>query len=310
MLSRRHFLRNSGRLALAGWASCRWGAGAPGVLANPVGYATIAWPDHQLDQALETISSLGFRGVQLLGWVRETYGGAKTDQLKERLRSLKLQPVALSCWGLELHPHEAGNEVEELRSYAAFWQRMGGAYLQVTDGGRPNRSYSRQEIEPLGRRMTELGKLAQDFGLTLGYHPHFDTMGETREGLGRVLDATDPRYVKLIADVGHLTLGGADPVEVIRSYHDRLIYLHFKDVRKDVAELVGRGRELVSRREFRFCEVGGGVVDFPSIVQALSKVHFSGWIIVELDGNEPAPGGPAASTRKNKEAIQRLGLDI
>ena len=310
MLNRRNFLRNSGRWAFGAWALCGWGASAPAVLSNPIAYATIAWPDDQLDQALETISSLGFRGVQLLGWVREKYGGSELPRLKERLRVLKLQPVALSCWGLELNPHEAGNEVAELRSYATFWQELGGRYLQVTDGGRPNHQYTRQELESLGRRMNALGKQAQDFGLTLGYHPHFNTSGETREGLGRVLDTTDARYVKLIADVGHLMLGGADPAEVIRTYYERLVYLHFKDVRKDIAELARRDHDLVREKEYHFCEIGAGAVDFPRIVQALQDVGFPGWIIVELDGNEPPPGGPAESARINKGALQRLGLSI
>jgi inosose dehydratase len=180
--------------------------------------------------------------------------------------------------------------------------------LQVTDGGDPRRAYSPQVIRELASQMDSMGKLAQEYGLTLGYHPHFGTMGETREGLGRILDASDPRYVKLIADVGHLTLGGCDPVEVIRTYGERLILAHFKDVRKDAAAAARQPREKVRKSRYYFCEIGEGVVDFPAILRAFREIDFRGWIIVELDGYEPRPGGADASARLNKKAAEKLGL--
>jgi len=35
---------------------------------------------------------------------------------------------------------------------------------------------------------------------------------------------------------------------------------------------------------------------------------FQGWLIVELDGYEVPPGGPAESAAINKGALQKLGL--
>jgi inosose dehydratase len=156
--------------------------------------------------------------------------------------------------------------------------------------------------------MNAFGNIAQDAGLTLGYHPHFGTLGETREGLGRVLDATDPRRVKLIADVAHLTLGGADPAEVIRTYHQRLVFAHFKDVPKDIVELARHNRDLIRKGERLFCEIGTGVVDFSSIIRAFREIEFSGWVIIELD--QSGPGEPSSSARINKDAAQKLGLKV
>ena len=154
----------------------------------------------------------------MLGWVQRKYAGPKGAELRRHLDELKLQPVALSCSGVKLDPAQPSEVTARFREYAEFFKRLGGRYLQVTDGGRPQKNYSSAQIASLARRMNELGKLAQDLGLELGYHPHFGTLGETREGAARVLDSTDPRYVKLIADVAHLTLGEADPAEVS---HDR-----------------------------------------------------------------------------------------
>jgi len=307
---RREFLRTLAGLSVVPGTLATLRASARDVLPNPVGYATIAWPREEFSHALETISRMGYRGVQLLGWVREAYPATKAQGLSELLASLKLKPVALSCWGVQLAPERVGNELAEVRSYAEFFSRLGGAFLQLTDHGDPSKEYSVEDIRTLGSRMNALGKMAQDFGLTLGYHPHFGTIGETRKGLGRVLEATDPRYVKLIADVAHLAFGGSDPAEVIRTYEERLCFLHLKDLRKEIAAIAQQDRNLVEGKGPPFCEIGLGVVNFAAVVQALRAVRFSGWLIVELDGGNSTLGGPDASAAKNREELRRLGFDV
>jgi inosose dehydratase len=309
-VGRREFLRTLAGLSVAQGALATLRAGPGDVLPNPVGYATIAWPRQEFAHALETVSRLGYRGVQLLGWVREAYAATKAQELGQLLASLKLNPVALSCWAVQLAPERQGNEIAELRSYAEFFSRLGGAFLQVTDQGNPSKDYSAQDIKTLGARMNALGKMAQDFGLTLGYHPHFGTIGETRQGLGRMLEATDPRYVKLIADVAHLALGGSDPAEVIRTYGQRLGFLHLKDLREGIAAVARHDRNLVAAKGPPFCEIGLGVVDFAAVVEAFRAVRFTGWVVVELDEGNSTLGGPDASATKNRDALRELGFDV
>ena len=307
---RRNFLRAVAVLGLAQAGFDELMAEARDVLPNPIGYATIAWPQKEFAHALDTISHLGFRGVQMLGWVREVYAGAKTQDLKQQLASLGLKPVALSCSAARLAPGGHGNETVEMRGYAEFFSRLGGTFVQVTDGGDPTKEYSAEEIRSLGARMNAVGKIAQDFGLTLGYHPHFGTLGETRQGLGRVLDATDPRYVKLIADVAHMALGGSDPAEVIRTYGQRLCFLHLKDTRKEVAAVARQDRNRVEAMGPPFCEIGLGVVNYDALVQALRAVRFSGWGIVELDTGNSTLGGPDAAAVANRDALRKLGFNV
>jgi inosose dehydratase len=125
-----------------------------------------------------------------------------------------------------------------------------------------------------------------------------------------VLDATDPRSVGLIADVAHLKLAGSDPAEVIRTYHQRLVLVHLKDVRRDACELARQNREAVGKLKAYFCEIGHGVVDFPAVTASLRESGFRGWMIVELDRFVPPPGGPAESARINENALRSLGFKI
>jgi inosose dehydratase len=309
-LPRREFLVRSGQAGLACIAGSLPAPSFAASLPNPVGYATISWPRSQFEPALETIAALHYQGAQLLGWVADDYAGSKQAELREKLQALHITPVALSCWGVTLDPANLGPASSKFAAYAQFFPALKGLYLQVTDGGHPNQTYSPDQIKALGTRINELGKIARDSGLQLGYHPHFGTLGETHQGLTQVLEATNPSYVKLIADVAHLSLGGTDPADVIRTYRDRLLFLHFKDVRKDIAKLAATNRDQVSSAKYHFCEIGTGAVDFAAILAAMQDIRFAGWVIVELDAYEPPPGGPAEAARTNAAALEKMGFRV
>jgi inosose dehydratase len=307
---RRDFLKTIA-VPVVGWfAMPKLEAREAGRFANPVGYATISWPRDQFQHSLHTISELGFKGTQMLGWVQEAYAGSEEEALLSLVHQLKLLPVALSASHVRVDPANSVDQTARLRQYAEFQRKMGGRYLQITDSGKPDGNYSDGQLRAIGARMNELGKVAQEYGLSLGYHPHFGTYGETRKGLGRMLAASDPERVKLIADVAHLTLGGSDPAEVIRTYHERMIFLHFKDVPRNIEQLARKDRNLVRHEKYHFCAIGQGAVNFPAIMSALRDVGFKGWIIVELDDYRVPRGGPDESARINRNAVRKLGLQI
>jgi len=78
--------------------------------------------------------------------------------------------------------------------------------------------------------LTEIGKRAADLGVPVGYHNHVGSLGEAPDEVDRIIEAADPRFVKLELDIAHYQQGGGDPARAIRQYHDRLLFLHVKDV--------------------------------------------------------------------------------
>ena len=308
-ISRRAFLKRAGVSCACGLLVGGRGSAATLPAPNRIGYSTIAWPESQFEHALDTISRLGFTGVQLVGWARERYA-SRVKALRDRLQARHLTPVAQSCWGVMLDPGNPGDNAATVRAYAEFFKSLGGSILQVTDSGKPGGPYSAENIRQLGERMNDLGRIALDHGLELGYHPHVGSFGETEEGVARILGATDARLVKLIADTGHLALGGMDPVNIIRKYRDRLILIHLKDVRKDAYAATRASRAALRDLKYLFCEIGSGALDLASIREALKDTNFHGWLIAELDGNEPAQGGADEGARINREGLKRLGWEL
>jgi inosose dehydratase len=81
------------------------------------------------------------------------------------------------------------------------------------------------------RACNDLGRLtAEEYGLRLEFHPHADSHVETQAQTGRFLADTDPAFVSLCLDTGHLAYRHADNVAIINAYPDRIGYVHIKQM--------------------------------------------------------------------------------
>ena len=80
--------------------------------------------------------------------------------------------------------------------------------------------------------MDHLGKIAYDSGMKIVYHHHMTTTVQKTDEIDRMLAMTDPKYVSMIYDTGHLTFSGEDPIEILKKHHDRIGHVHLKNVRK------------------------------------------------------------------------------
>src|SRR5260370_19101349 len=110
------------------------------------------------------------------------------------------------------------------------------------------------------------------------------------------MDAADPHYIKVELDIAHYQQGGGDPARAIRQYHDRLLFLHIKDV-ESVAAGDPRGRS------YRWVVPGRGKVNLPAVFAALKDVKFRGWAEIEFDS---VPG--KARTPKDGAEISKKHL--
>ena len=138
------------------------------------------------------------------------------------------------------------------------------------------RKSSLEDCRKLGKFLTELGKRTADVGVPLGYHNHMNTIGESPEHVDAILESSDPRFVKLELDTAHSVAGGGDPAKTIERYHDRLLFLHLKDV-------VDSPMTGDAKYPFTWVELGRGRVDLPAVFATLKKVNYRGWAVVELD---------------------------
>ena len=96
----------------------------------------------------------------------------------------------------------------------------------------------------------ELGRVIfEEYGVELVFHPHADTHVDTQDRILQFLDDTDPQYVNLCLDTGHVAYCGGDNLQIIEQAPERITYVHLKFVDPQVRRtgpageaVAGRGR--------------------------------------------------------------------
>jgi len=281
-MKRRDFLA-SGLGAIVGAAS--WRPHLEPAARIRFGYAAITWNGDDR-QAIDDIAALGFRGVQLRQSAFDTWGD-RPGELKELLAHKGLVLVALSSGNVSLDPAAETETLAQHARHAQFVRDVGGRYLQVIDERPRGKPPVAEDFQRMGRLLTEIGRRSSDLGIPLGYHNHMGALGQSPDEVARVLDAADPRFVRLLLDIAHYQQAGGDPAAAVRQHAGRLLFLHIKDLAGD-----------------RFVELGRGQVDIKAVFAALDAINFDGWGVVELD-SVPAGGG----TPKQSGAIARRYLE-
>ncbi len=265
------------------------------------GYAAMPWGTDER-KAIEDIAATGYPGVQFRA-------NAVTDfqapELKDLLAERKLTFVALSSGTISLDA-PAGAQIDKHFANAKFVKEAGGHYLQILDELKTHpRTATSEDCKKLGLLLAELGKRTSDIGIPLGYHNHLNTLSEMPHSLEQILENSDPKYVGLELDTAHLTAGGGDPAKEIVKYRDRLLFMHLKDVHAIPADTPH------AAYPFEFVELGRGTVDFPAIFQALEKIRYHGWAVVELDREPDKTRTPKTSAELSKMYLeQKIGVVV
>jgi len=186
------------------------------------------------------------------------------------------------------------------------------AYLDLDSGERIcSSTLDHYEWDILIDSINRVATIAKEkFGLPVTVHPNAETHLETEFHLELLLDQTDPKLVSLCVDTGHLAYTGGDPVSFINKYHDRVSYLHLKDVDALILEDVRKNNlPMVRATEMGvFQEPPGGVVDFEKLAQVLGDIKYNGWAIVEQDMYKPALDVPLPIAKRTREYLRNVGI--
>src|SRR6185503_16861623 len=260
-----------------------------------LGYAAITWGDDFL-RAIDEIAEVGYQGIQLRANVLPRFQ-QRPAELKDLLGRKTLTFVALSSGNLNLVPAREEAQIAEHVSRARFLRDAGGLYLQIIDERPAGRPAVADDYRRMGQLLTKLGERTADLGIPVAYHPHMGALGEKPDEVERVLEATDPKFVRLLLDVAHYQQGGGDPAAAIRRHRERLAMLHLKDV---------ESRRDGERDSYRFVELGKGRVDLPGVLAALRDIGFGGWGIVELDAGPDGARSAKESAVMSKRYLENL----
>ena len=157
------------------------------------GYAAITWGGRDLE-AIADIAAAGFPGIQIRSSILRDFA-SRPAELAEELARHKLAFVALSSGDLRID--HADDDLATHAANAKFVRDAGGLFLQIIDERPKGREVTAADGVRLGGLLTELGKRTAGIGIPLVYHHHMNSIGQPPDAIERILDASDPRYVKL-----------------------------------------------------------------------------------------------------------------
>lgn len=302
-MTRREFLRETAKASVvvgAGAVPLSAAAPAPPPQAFRIGYQIFGWSRYFPSawwRGAEAVGALGYPGIEGEYTIAELYEG-REEEFEVRMRRAGVRLAALYSTSDLERPRERHENIRKNLAAAAFLARMGGRMIVI--GGTEAHERTPALLDAWSRAASELGRRTfETHGVRLGFHPHMGALIESREHIARVMDATDAAHVFLAPDTGHLLAGGSDPVEVFRTYRERIAHAHLKDYAPPAAG-AGRGA---------FLPLGQGRVDFAALVAIAREARFDGWLNVELDGGRGID--PAQVARHAKEYVTgTLGLRL
>ncbi len=168
-----------------------------------------------------------------------------------------------------------------------------------------------EQFQKIAKGLNKLGQMAKDKGMKIGYHYHMGTGIQSMEEFEKLMSLVDPDLVGVLFDTGHATFAGEDAVSVLRTYIDRVVHIHLKDVRSDVLKKVKEEKLsfLQAVKEGIYTVPGDGdMVDWDNIFKIISQSTYSGWIVIEAE-QDPAIANPLEYAKKARRFLaEKTGL--
>ena len=293
--------------------SATTGGSIPAAQAFRVGQATTAHLFVEASAAsfwkgVEDLAALGFHGTEadnMLARLSDTYGET-VSEFRDRMAEHQMKlPALYHVLPIQDASRRREKIAEGLR-VGRFIHDVGGSILNLAGGKRPPGGNPREDYEVLAQVANELGKrLLEDWGVRLCYHSEVGLIGQDREEIARILDATRPEYFSFCPDTAHLLAAGCDLLEVFQTYRSRIIHVHYKDFdfnwhNEDVTKAGLKGG---------FVELGAGVVDFPALTNFLISSRYSGWLMLEVDPPRMTPSETAKTNHRYVTEVLKLRIE-
>ncbi len=286
-----------------------------------LGVAPIAWSNddlHELggetslESCLKDMQNIGYEGTEL-GHKFPSAGPAIKKILSEYHLSL-----ASSWHSTFLLNNNFEDEVLKLKTKLQQLKSAGSSNINIcectgTVHNKINTPLSKRPIlndkdwPTFVKKMNDLGKVCSEYDMTLNYHHHMGTVIQTEKEVDRFLECTDPGFVFLCFDSGHLAFAGADPLACWKKFASRVRHIHLKDVRNEILKNANlhNWSFLKSVMEGVFTVPNDGTIEFRPLISEILSSSYEGWLLVEAE-QDPDKANPYVYAKKAYAFIAHL----
>lgn len=281
------------------------------ILRVVLSFSSNAFKRTTLEEAIGTIASLGYVGVELMADVPHAYPLPLSNERRRSLGKLvadlglvvsNVNAFTLFACGdtyhptwIEHDPADRARRVEHTRHAVRLAAEFGCRTVSLQPGGPLIATgLSREEA---GKRFADgISQCLHDaraHGVVLAIEPEpglfIQTSGEYLDWK-RTFFAGEPA-VRMNADLGHLFCVGEDPAAVLRAHHAEIAHVHLEDIG--------------ANRVHQHLTPGRGAMDFAAIFEAMRETGFAGHATVELYPYELGAAGVARAAIEHLTPILR-----
>jgi len=267
---------------------------------------------------LQSVVDAGYTGCELGPF---GYFGSSDTEIGDKFEPFGL--VAVAIWvDIPLAEPLTAKMSEPLHTICARLQQLDAAFLIVSDlissdrleivsrvAAHPDLWWSDASWGQVRETLIAIGEIANSHGRTVAVHPHVGGHIETGDEIEHLLRAIEGSSIKLCLDTGHIRIGGADAIPILKREMSRIVHLHAKDVDETILNRMQNGELSYDDAVGAglYCDLGAGMIDWTGFRESLMNGGYAGWVVAEQDRIlAPNSRAPFDSNKRNFEFLRTL----
>jgi inosose dehydratase len=247
------------------------------------------------DDLLRAISQGGYAGIEITNTMIGSYADRPVE-FAAKLKACGLQLVSFafgSKSGFTLR-EEIASDLKTAERWIRFAAQFPGALVSIGSATIVSEGQREDKFTIAAEFYNKAGEIGQKSGVDVAVHPssHHNTLLFNRADYDRLFALLDPVLVGWVPDTGHIIRGHNDILDTLRTYQERIRYLHLKDVGSDN----------------QWAMLGKGACDVPAVIDIVRTApRFNGWLVLEEE-SDLAATDPSAAIRINRQTMRSYGF--
>ena len=248
------------------------------------GYSTNAFKNFTLNEAIEKIARIGFKGVEILGDRPHLYPPdfddnqlaqlnevlAKNDMRLTNLNSFTLFAVGDTYLPSWIEPDKERREIRIQHTLDSLKvaKQIGCPNISIPPGGPLDGMARSQAMQLFHQGLERVVSLAEELGIKILVEPEPDLMIETTAQFKDFIKDVQSEAIGLNFDIGHFFCVGEDPKAAFEELFQWVGHVHIEDIDPS--------------REHNHLIAGRGGIKFKEIFESMAQLGYKYDISLEL----------------------------
>lgn len=239
-----------------------------------------------LDTAFSDIKNAGLTGIELMeSIVRHDDAVNRLNELKDKT---KLPVVGCSYYGDMWDKNKQQHILEDIQSVIERLHAVGATMIGLTVGD-AGRKKTENELDVQADTVKNIMQICKKNIIEPNLHNHtFEVKDDLHDLKGTLKRIPD---IKLGPDLNWLVRGGVDPVWFIKTYADKIVFMHIRDQYAN-----GKWTEYV----------GEGITDFKAIAKTLKEINYRGKAAIELAFDDTPKNPVSDDWKMSRDYVKKV----